>query len=207
MALAAAALSTTVGSAEGGPEVEIIAPEGSDIDLKEESFSYFGRAGQPVIARTQELSLTARRIDYNRKEQELSARGDVVLIGEEIKLQAGEVLVDLEEESLIATGGFTLTRGEMELAGRVLTASRPEGVLTATEEVKWHFRDLRGEAEELVYREDEGKVYLSGSPVAYWGESYMEGTKMVLHLETGRIIITGPVKSKVQPQGGETGGD
>ena len=83
-------MSPAVGSAEGRPEVEIIAPEGSDIDLKEESFYYFGRAGQPVIARTQEFSLTARRIDYNRKEQELSARGDVVLIGEEIKLQAGK---------------------------------------------------------------------------------------------------------------------
>lgn len=193
--------------ADGGQELEIIAPGGSDIDLAQEYFSYFGGPEQPATMRTPEFSVTARRIDYDRKRQELSARGDVFLVSEEIEFRTGELLVELEEESFTATGGFTLTTGEMELTGQRLTAGLPEGVLTATGEINWRYRDLQGEAEELVYRKNEGKVYLSGTPVAYWGENYMEGTMMVLHLETGRINITGPVKSKLQRQGGETGGD
>lgn len=195
------------GAAEGGPAVEIIAPGGGDIDLKGERFSYFGRAGEPVIARMREFSVTARRIDYDRKRQELFAGGDVSLISGEINFRTEELLVDLAEESLTATGGFTLFAREMEVTGRVLTASLPGGVLTATGTVNWRFRDLQGKAEELTYRKDEGKVYLSGAPAAFWGENYTEGTMMVLHLETGKIMITGPVKSKLQPQGGGTGGD
>ncbi|NLY88775.1 MAG: hypothetical protein GX085_04055 [Firmicutes bacterium] len=193
--------------AEEGLELEVIAPEGSDFDLENERFSYFGRARQPVIMRTPEFSLTARRIDYDRKLQELTAVEDVVLMGEEIELRTEELQVDLDRELFTATGGFTLTAGEMELTGQVLTASIPEGMLTATTGVNWQFRDLRGEAEQLVYRKDEEKVYLSGKPVAYWGENYMEGTMMVLHLKTGRITMTGPVKSRLQSQGGGTGGD
>lgn len=197
----------SAGTADAGSELEIIAPGGSDIDLANECFSYFGSSEKPVTMRTSEFSVTARRIDYDRKRQELSAGGDVFLVSEEIEFRTEELLVELEKESFTATGGFTLTSGEMELTGRRLAASIPVGALIATEEVNWRFRDLRGEAEELVYRKDEGKVYLSGTPVAYWGENYMEGTMMVLHLETGRITITGPVKSKLQRQGGGTGGD
>jgi lipopolysaccharide assembly outer membrane protein LptD (OstA) len=193
--------------ADEGQELEIIAPGGSDIDLAQEYFSYFSSPEQPVTMRTPGYSVTARRIDYDRKRQELSAKGDVFLVSEEIEFRTGELLAELEEESFTATGGFTLTAGEMELTGRQLAGRIPEGILTATGEINWRYRDLRGEAEELVYRKDEGKVYLFGTPVAYWGENYMEGTMMVLHLETGRINITGPVKSKLQRQGGETVGD
>ena len=202
-----AAGTVSTGTAEEGLGLEIIAPEGSDLDLEKEYFSYFGSSEQPVIMRNPKYSLTARRIDYDRKQQELTARGDVFLVSEEMELRAEKLLVELERESLTATGGFTLTTGEMELTGRMLTASLLGGVLTATEEINWRFRDFWGKAEQLVYRKDEEKVYLSGTPVAYLGENYIEGTMMVLHLETGRIIITGPVKSKMQPQGGGTGVD
>lgn len=190
---------TAAASEENGLDLEIIAPGGSDIDLEEECFSYFGSAEQPVLVRAREFSVTARRIDYDRKGEELSAGGDVFLKSKEIEFRTEEILIDLGQESFTAAGGFTLTAGEMELTGRMLTGSIPEGVLTATEDVNWSFRDLQGKADKLVYRQDEEKVYLSGTPVARWGENYMEGTMMILHLETGRITMTGPVKSRLQP--------
>ena len=52
-----------------------------------------------------------------------------------------------------------------------------------------------GSGGELVYRKTRKGLPL-GIAGGLLGEGYMEGTKMVLHLETGRIIITGPVKSK-----------
>jgi|GEM_PF-2110765 len=186
---------------ETGMNLEVIAPGGSDIDLRGELFNYYGTPEEPVtaVSFSPEFTVSAGNMKYDRREEVLSAAGGVLLYAEEMELRAEEIKFYLKREEFEAGGGFALTTGEMDLTGCMLKGCIAGGTLTATVKVGWRFREVEGEAEKLVYRQNEEKVYLSGKPVVRWEQGSMEGNEVIVNLETGEITMTGPVKSKLQP--------
>src|SRR5690554_7335438 len=87
-----------------GTNLEVIAPGGSDINLREEIFNYYGTAEEPVTAVffSPEFTVSAGNMKYDRREEIIFAGGGFSLSGEEMQLQAEELKLYLKREEFEA---------------------------------------------------------------------------------------------------------
>lgn len=103
----------------------------------------------------------------------------------------------LRIERFQAKEGFESQGQGWRLTGQTIEGEPSKGLFQAEHGVSFVYDDLSGRAERVIYDENTKLVSMTGEPVVFRGRDRIEGSELLLHLETGKITIRGAVKARL----------
>jgi len=151
-------------------ELELIAPGGGEMDLRQNVVKYYAVDAKPVEARWEKSVLNADYLEYYRETELIDAKDRVKLTRTDVTprvLACNELQLYLRRDFLKAGGGVTL---ELEPT-----------------------TSLSGESLEWDHAND--KFSLTGKPVINYKEWQVFGEAVEGHPDAGAFTILGPAKA------------
>jgi lipopolysaccharide transport protein LptA len=109
-----------------------------------------------------------------------------------LKIEAEHVEVSQKDGRVVFTKGVTVTRGKYHLVCQLLEASYKAGRLVqmiASQGVTISGADFRATASKAEFNEATAQVILTGRPQLTRGKSTLEGSRVIIWLDTDRIVI------------------
>ena len=140
-------------------------------------------------------------LDGNRKL--VIASGNVRVIQGDVVLKSNRAIYNQPQEIVILTDGVSVQKESLFLSCDEATAYGKSGRIESKKNIKFSYKEFKGEAGEAVYSVKEGKIALSDSPRVFRGDSWISGSSMTVNLATGKISTLGNAKLQYSPEQGK----
>lgn len=160
---------------------EVVAPAGSEMDLKEDKLVYFGTETSPVVltSSVNSFKLTAQRVEYFKGREVFFAQGKVVVEGEDLSLPPQRFFAFGEEVI------YTVNQGELEFT-RGGTVRNQEGDTLRGERILI-FLDKEESTQKVESFEVSGGFELLGNKGRMTGDTLKGEVRQGLMEATGKI--------------------
>ena len=153
-----------------------------------------------AIPEPKKVILTAKLFDFDGENTVFTAKGNVNIEYEKLKIWAKKSRNSKNSKQLEAEGRVIAKQKNMTLYCNHLKALLKKDSIEAKGRVKLLFLDYVGTAEKLVYDLKKEKAFLMGNPKVVQGKDSIKAEKIIMNFKNNTIQTKGKTKIKVIPK-------
>ena len=147
-----------------------------------------------------DIEIDAESIEFNGTDQSIMASGNVNIAYKDIKIGSKKAYYSHLTKQLILNGNISLVRDKLKLKCNGLFADIKENKITATEDIKFDYEDIKGQSENASYFVDKNIVELSGNASASRGEDHLTGKIIEIQINEKKVITKGRTSIIISPE-------
>ncbi|MGE4169109.1 MAG: LptA/OstA family protein [Candidatus Margulisiibacteriota bacterium] len=149
----------------------------------------------PLFAQTGNISIDASQFELDGETNTVLATGNVVVTQNDVRMTGRYARYDKTKQIIQLFDGIQVTKGNMRMTCKQVTAYGKEDRIEATGDVSFNYGRILGKAQKARYDVGSQFIELTGSPKAWKDQDQLTGKVILIDLKKQRLTTSGQAKA------------